>query len=165
MVLINASYGLGENVVQGSVNPDEYCVFKPTLKTGHRPILQKRLGNKEFKLVYDVGGGKMVKNVPVPAGGPRPVRARRRRDPDAGALGLRDRGPLLAEDGPATPMDIEWAKDGRTGELFIVQARPETVQSRKARDVLEIYRLKSKGRPLVSGPQRRREDRPRGRCG
>src|SRR5690349_2914074 len=64
-VLINAAYGLGENVVQGSVNPDEYYVFKPTLKTGSHPILQKRLGNKEFKLVYDVGGGKMVKNVPV----------------------------------------------------------------------------------------------------
>ena len=65
-VLINAAYGLGENVVQGSVNPDEYYVFKPTLKQGYRPILQKRLGSKEFKLVYDIGGSKMVKNVPVP---------------------------------------------------------------------------------------------------
>ena len=65
-VLINAAYGLGENVVQGSVNPDEFYVFKPTLKEGYRPILQKRLGSKEFKLIYDVGGGKMVKNVPVP---------------------------------------------------------------------------------------------------
>ena len=65
-VLINAAYGLGENIVQGSVNPDEYYVFKPTLKHGYRPILQKTLGTKEFKLVYDVGGGKSVKNVPVP---------------------------------------------------------------------------------------------------
>ena len=65
-VLINAAYGLGENVVQGTVNPDEYTVFKPTLKQGYRPILQKRLGAKEFKLVYDVGGGKMTRNVPVP---------------------------------------------------------------------------------------------------
>ena len=65
-VLINAAYGLGENVVQGSVNPDEYYVFKPTLQQGFRPILQKKLGNKEFKLVYDVGGGRMTKNVPVP---------------------------------------------------------------------------------------------------
>ncbi|MEW6306332.1 MAG: PEP/pyruvate-binding domain-containing protein, partial [Verrucomicrobiota bacterium] len=64
-VLINAAYGLGENVVQGSVNPDEYYVFKPTLKQGFKPILQKILGNKEFKLIYDVGGGKMVKNIPV----------------------------------------------------------------------------------------------------
>ncbi len=66
-VLINAAYGLGENVVQGTVNPDEYYVFKPTLHQGFRPILQKRLGTKEFKLVYDVGGGKMTRNVPVPA--------------------------------------------------------------------------------------------------
>ena len=65
-VLINAAYGLGENIVQGSVNPDEYYVFKPTLRDGYRPILQKTLGTKEFKLVYDVGGGKRVKNVPVP---------------------------------------------------------------------------------------------------
>jgi pyruvate, water dikinase len=64
-VLINAAYGLGENVVQGTVNPDEFMVFKPTLKTGHRPILEKILGNKEFKLIYDVGGTKMTKNVPV----------------------------------------------------------------------------------------------------
>jgi pyruvate,water dikinase len=65
-VLINAAYGLGENVVQGSVNPDEYCVFKPTLAQGFRPILEKRLGTKEFKLVYDVGGSRMTRNVPVP---------------------------------------------------------------------------------------------------
>ena len=65
-VLINAAYGLGENVVQGSVNPDEYYVFKPTMKQGFRPILQKLIGTKEFKLIYDVGGGKMTKNVPVP---------------------------------------------------------------------------------------------------
>ena len=65
-VLINASYGLGENIVQGTINPDEYYVFKPTLKTGARPILQKLLGTKEIKLIYDVGGGKMTRNVPVP---------------------------------------------------------------------------------------------------
>jgi phosphoenolpyruvate synthase/pyruvate phosphate dikinase len=64
-VLINASYGLGENVVQGSVNPDEYVVFKPTLLAGARPIVQKSLGTKEWKLVYDIGGSKMTKNVPV----------------------------------------------------------------------------------------------------
>lgn len=67
-VLINAAYGLGENVVQGTVTPDEYCVFKPTLKMGARPILQKRIGTKEYKLIFDLGGGKMVKNVPVAPG-------------------------------------------------------------------------------------------------
>jgi pyruvate,water dikinase len=150
-VLINAAYGLGENVVQGSVNPDEYYVFKPTLKTGHKPILQKITGTKEFKLIYDVGGGKMVKNVPVPPG-------------DRVRFALSDdeilqlaRWACIIEDhysakrGQPAPMDIEWAKDGHTGELFIVQARPETVQSRKALDVVEVFRLKQRGKVLVTG--------------
>ena len=150
-VLINAAYGLGENIVQGSVNPDEYYVFKPTLKQGFKPILQKILGSKEFKLIYDVGGGKMVKNVPVPPG-----------DRNRFAISDEDiltlaRWACIIEDhysakkGDSTPMDIEWAKDGQTGELFIVQARPETVQSRKDADVLEVYGLKSRGRVLVRG--------------
>jgi len=150
-VLINASYGLGENVVQGSVNPDEYYVFKPTLKTGFRPILQKILGTKEFKLVYDVGGGKMVKNVPVP-----PDDRARFAITDDEILTLA-RWACVIEDhysakrGRPTPMDMEWAKDGRTGELFIVQARPETVQSQKDRGEVEIYHLTQHGRVLVSG--------------
>jgi pyruvate,water dikinase len=150
-VLINASYGLGENVVQGSVNPDEYLVFKPTLNSGARPILHKNLGTKEWKLVYDVGGSKMVKNVPVaPA--------------DRGRFALTDdeilalaRWGCIIEDhyrgkvGRDSPMDIEWAKDGITGELFVVQARPETVESRKPREVIETYRLKATGRRLIEG--------------
>jgi pyruvate,water dikinase len=151
-VLINASYGLGENVVQGSVTPDEYYVFKPTLTEGFRPILRRRVGTKEFKLVYDVGGTKGVKNVPVPAG-----------DRIRCAIGDEDiltlaRWACLIEAhysgkrGRPTPMDLEWAKDGRTGELFIVQARPETVQSLKRPDVLETYRLTEKGPLLASGP-------------
>ena len=150
-VLINAAYGLGENVVQGTVNPDEYTVFKPTLKQGYRPILQKRLGAKEFKLVYDVGGGKMTRNVPVPPGErERYVLA----DDDILTLA---RWACLIEDhysaarGCPTPMDMEWAKDGLTGELFIVQARPETVQARKALDVLERYHLQQRGAVLVRG--------------
>ncbi|MDP2319813.1 MAG: phosphoenolpyruvate synthase [Acidobacteriota bacterium] len=150
-VLISAAYGLGENVVQGSVTPDEYTVFKTTLKTGHRPILQKTVGSKEFKLIYDTGGGKMVKNVPVAPG-------------DRARLALTDdevlqlaRWGCIVEDhysatrGTAAPMDLEWAKDGNTGELFIVQARPETVQSRKNPDVLENYRLGQRSAVLVSG--------------
>ena len=151
VVLINAAYGLGENVVQGSVNPDEYYVFKPTLKTGHKPILQKIVGTKEFKLIYDIGGGKMVRNVPVPPG-------------DRAKFAISDdeilqlaRWACLIEDhysakrGQPTPMDIEWAKDGHTGELFIVQARPETVQSRMALDVVETYQLKQRGPVLITG--------------
>lgn len=150
-LLINSAYGLGENVVQGSVNPDEYCVFKPTLKTGFRPILQKRVGSKESKLIYDIGGGKLVKNVPVPPGDRLKFAAS-----DEDILRLA-RWACLIEDhysarrGQPTPMDIEWAKDGETGELFILQARPETVQSRKRADVMETFRLKDRGRVLATG--------------
>ncbi len=150
-VLINAAYGLGENVVQGSVNPDEYYVFKPTLKQGFRPILQKKLGNKEFKLVYDVGGGKMTKNVPVP-----PAERARFAISDEEILTLA-RWACLIEDhysqkrGRYTPMDMEWAKDGRTGELYILQARPETVQSQRPAQQLEVYRLAEQRPVLVRG--------------
>ncbi len=150
-VLINSAYGLGENVVQGTVNPDEYCVFKPTLKTGFRPLLQKRVGSKEFKLIYDLGGGKMVKNVPVPPGDRAKFAAS-----DEEILQLA-RWACLIEDhysakrGHPTPMDIEWAKDGGTGALFIVQARPETVHSRKRADVIESFKLKARGRVLATG--------------
>ena len=150
-VLINAAYGLGENVVLGSVNPDEYYVFKTTLKQGFRPILQKRVGSKEFKLIYDNGGSRMVKNVPVSAG-------------DRARFALSDddilqlaRWACIIEDhystkrGQPTPMDIEWAKDGRTGELFIVQARPETVQSQKNCDVIQTFKLKERGKVLITG--------------
>jgi pyruvate,water dikinase len=141
VVLINAAYGLGENVVQGSVNPDEFYVFKPTLREGHRPILQKTCGSKEFKLVYDTGGGKMVKNVPVP-----PDDRIRFAITDDEILMLARWACLIEEHysakrGEFTPMDMEWAKDGRTGELFILQARPETVQSQKKTDSLQVYRL------------------------
>jgi pyruvate,water dikinase len=150
-VLINAAYGLGENVVQGSVNPDEYYVFKPTLKEGFRPILKKALGSKEFKLVYDVGGSKMTKNVPVP-------QADRRRfaisDEDILTLA---RWACIIEDhytaqrDQPCPMDMEWAKDGLTGDLFIVQARPETVQSQKQINKLEHYELTEHAAKLVTG--------------
>ena len=151
IVLINAAFGLGENVVQGSINPDEYFVFKPTLKQAFRPILQKRIGSKEFKLVYDIGGSKMVKNIPVA-----PDDRSRFAITDDEILCLA-RWACLIEDhyskkrGQYTPMDMEWAKDGHTGELFILQARPETVQSQKSLDRVEVYHLKEKGPALVRG--------------
>lgn len=150
-VLINAAYGLGENIVQGAINPDEYYVFKPTLKDGYAPILHKVCGTKEFKLIYDVGGGRMVKNVPVAPG-----------DRTRFAIGDEDiltlaRWACIIEEhysekrGQPTPMDIEWAKDGCTGELFIVQARPETVQSQRRTDTFESYRLEKRGHVIVTG--------------
>ena len=143
-VLINAAYGLGENVVKGAVNPDEYCVFKPTLRDGFRPILQKIIGNKEVKMIYDTGAA-AVKNVSVPP----PDRMRFALDDDD-ILTLA-RWACLIEEHYGKPMDVEWAKDGMTGELFIVQARPETVQSRKDTNVLEIYELEKSGKVLVTG--------------
>ena len=151
VVLINAAYGLGENVVQGAVNPDEYFVFKPTLKEGFRPIIQKVTGSKEMRMVYDQGGGKLVKNVPVPPG----ERTKFAITNDE-ALELA-RWACIIEDhystrrGQPMPMDIEWAKDGRTGELFIVQARPETVQSRRGPERLESYKLEQRGKVLIKG--------------
>ena len=138
--LITAAYGLGENVVQGAVNPDEYYVFKPTLQAGFRPIIDKKLGSKELKMIYD-DGSKFTKNVSVSSS-------------ERGKFALSDEEILqlanwacLIEDhysqvhGIFTPMDIEWAKDGITNQLFIVQARPETVQSQKTGNVLQSYRL------------------------
>lgn len=150
-VLINAAYGLGENVVQGTVNPDEFLVFKPTLSEGFRPILQKRLGNKEFKLIYDIGGGRMTRNVPVS-----PEDRARFAISDDEILTLSRWACVIEEHysgkrGVFTPMDMEWAKDGITGELWIVQARPETVQSQKTLNVQENYSLKETGPVLVRG--------------
>lgn len=150
-VLINAAYGLGENVVLGSVNPDEYYVFKPTLKQGFRPILQKTIGTKEFRMVYDVGGGKMTKNVPVAP------EDRNRFAIDEDDILELARWACIIEDhysakfGRPSPMDIEWAKDGHSGDLYIVQARPETVQSQKDVDTFETYHLKEHGTVLVTG--------------
>ena len=151
VVLINAAYGLGENVVQGAVNPDECYIFKPTLAQGFRPVLQKITGSKEFKMIYDSGGGRMVRNVPV-----QPEDRARFCVSDDDLLELARWACVIEEHysakrGQPVPMDIEWAKDGRTGELFIVQARPETVRSREAAGVVETYRLRERGPVLVSG--------------
>ncbi len=151
VVLINAAYGLGENVVQGSVNPDEYYVFKPTLKRGHRALLRKVPGTKELRMVYDEGGGKGVRNEPVPAD-----ERLRFAITDDEILTLA-RWACIIEDhysdvrGQWTPMDMEWGKDGHSGELFILQARPETVHSQRSAEVLETYRLKGKGPVVITG--------------
>ncbi len=146
VVLINAAWGLGENVVQGVVTPDEYTVFKPLLSEKNlKPILEKFLGDKEKKMVYAKGVSKTTKNIDT-------SKEERR------SFVLKDEEILKLAGWAYTiekhynmPMDIEWAKDGETGGLFIVQARPETVQSRKKGSSLKTYRLKEEGKKLLVG--------------
>jgi pyruvate,water dikinase len=146
VVVINAAWGLGEIVVQGIVTPDEYMIFKPLLnKKNLTPIIKKALGNKLRKVVYAKGEGKTVKNVNTSK-----IERESFALEDGEALELA-RWACTIERHYKTPMDIEWAKDGETGELFIVQARPETVQSRKKVGLLKTYRLKKQGKILFSG--------------
>ncbi len=144
-VVISAAWGLGETVVQGSVNPDKIMVFKPLLAAGKRPIIDKSLGEKERKLVYAVGTSERTKLLDT---------TRRERGSfvlsDDEALELA-RWAMIIEAHYGRPMDMEWAKDGETGELFIVQARPETVQSGRSTATIRTYRLKQDGRPLLTG--------------
>ena len=146
VVVINAAWGLGENVVQGAVDPDEYLVFKPLLSNAVvTPIIEKKLGEKMRKMIYTSDSDRPTRNVPT-------SRAERAAfvlgDPDILALA---RWACAIEGHYRCPMDMEWAKDGETGELFVVQARPETVQSRREASVFKTYRIKSKGRKLISG--------------
>ncbi|HEX6995508.1 MAG TPA: phosphoenolpyruvate synthase [Gammaproteobacteria bacterium] len=145
-VLINAAWGLGESVVQGIVEPDEYYVFKPLLdRAALKPIVEKALGGKAKKMIYARGGETTSKLVGTP-----------RRQRDAFVLDDEEvvklaRWARAIESHYGQPMDIEWAKDGETGELYVVQARPETVQSRKEVGTLKTYQLHSKGKELASG--------------
>lgn len=150
-VLINAAYGLGENVVQGTVNPDEFLIFKPTLKQGFQPILRKTIGNKETKLVYDLGGNRMTKNIPVSVSDRQKLSLS-----EEDALQLARWAVVIEEHysqkrGVPTPMDMEWGKDGTTGELFILQARPETVQSQKVAGESVQYHIETQQQPVVRG--------------
>jgi pyruvate,water dikinase len=152
VVLVTGSWGLGESIVQGRVDPDEFCVHKPTFRAGHRTVLRHALGGKQHKLVcWERAGGDSTVTVDTPAND----RARFCID-DADVLRLA--GYALAieahftgQAGHDMPMDIEWAKDGPNGELYIVQARPETVASRKAAAAFETVRLKGTGTLLLSG--------------
>jgi pyruvate, water dikinase len=150
-VLITGAYGLGESVVQGTVNPDEFYVFKPTLTGDLRPILQKKLGTKEFKLVYEEGGTRQTRSVPVS------TEDRERFVVSDDDLLTLARWAVMVERhysqlrGTPTPMDIEWAKDGRSGDLYLVQARPETVHTQRNAMVLERFHLESRGELLVKG--------------
>ncbi len=153
VVFINAAYGLGENVVQGSVNPDEFYVFKTTLASGHRPILKRQLGSKERKLIYaaDAMAGVSTRNIPV-----KKQERERFAINDDDVLQLARYAVAIErhysqQAGHPMPMDIEWAKDGQSNQLFILQARPETVHAAKSSHALETYRLQQRGPVLATG--------------
>ncbi len=151
VVFITGSYGLGENVVQGAVNPDEFYVFKPTLKQGFKPLIEKRIGEKATKIVYADEGTRPIKKIDTPVDDRKMFCLS-----DEEVLTLAEWGMTIEDHysqkrGKWCPMDIEWAKDGESHDLFIVQARPETVQSLKNRNIIEEYKLLQKGRALAVG--------------
>ena len=146
VVFITASYGLGETVVQGAVNPDEFYVYKPTLRAGKQAILRRNLGGKAIKMIYaPAGSAERVVTVDVP-------QADRARfclnDEDINALA---RQALIIEEHYKKPMDIEWGKDGATGKIYILQARPETVQSRAGRTIQRFSLKSARSKVVASG--------------
>jgi pyruvate,water dikinase len=152
VVFITGCYGLGETIVQGQVDPDEFYVHKPTLSQGFRRVLRRRLGGKQIHMIYGKRGGKhatLTRTVPE---------AERRRFciSDTEVLSLADFAVRIEAHyskhaGGPMPMDIEWAKDGSDGKLYIIQARPETVASQRSPDVYETYTLKRRGSVVVAG--------------
>jgi pyruvate,water dikinase len=151
VVLVTGAWGLGETVVQGRVRPDEYWVHKPTLRAGFRSLVRREIGDKAVKLVYGTDAAATVRETRVPgADRRRPVLS------DDEVLTLA-RWALEVEEhysqraGRPTPMDLEWARDGLTGRLYILQARPETVHSRVTRPVVEVYRRQGSGQVLLTG--------------
>jgi pyruvate,water dikinase len=144
-VFITGSYGLGENVVKGAVNPDDYYVFKPTLRDGKRPIVDKRLGTKDKKMIYTDDPQQPTRDIETTEDERRSFVLT---DDEILALA---RWTCIIEDHYKKPMDIEWAKDGADGELFVVQARPETVHSQKKENTIETYVLKDTGTLILTG--------------
>src|SRR5215208_1152152 len=151
VVFVTSPWGPGENIVQGRVVPDGFYVHKPMLDQGYTPLIRKTLGTKEFKLVYDAAGHRLVENMPTSE-----EERERFSASDEDVLRLA-RWAVAIENhysekrGTKTFMDVEWAKDGLTGELFIVQARPETVHGGGKAPTLRIHRLKERGPVLVEG--------------
>ncbi|MEF3364942.1 phosphoenolpyruvate synthase [Methylocystis sp. 9N] len=151
VVFITGAYGLGENVVQGAVDPDEFYVFKPTYKQGKRAVLKRALGPKKIRMIFSKGGRATTRNIPTD-------RKERERFciSDEEALTLAGHAITIedhysAKAGARRPMDIEWAKDGVDGRLYIVQARPETVASRRDRNIAETYRVARHGALKLEG--------------
>jgi pyruvate,water dikinase len=153
VVFITASFGLGENVVQGAVNPDEFYVFKPTLAAGKRPILKRQRGSKAIKMIYakDPSSGSSTLNIDVPEGDRMRFSLTDDDVLELARFAVKIEQHYSKGAGRDMPMDIEWAKDGVDGKLYVVQARPETVRSQESRKEYEVYYLETRGAILASG--------------
>lgn len=151
VVFITGSYGLGESVVQGAVNPDEFYVFKPTLKQGYKPLINKRLGSKASKIIYTTKGARPTKKVKTKIEDREKFCVTDEEALQLAKLAVAIEDQYSKKYGKWTPMDVEWAKDGPTQKLFIVQARPETVQSQRNRNSIEEYRLLETGKVVAKG--------------
>lgn len=151
VVYITGSYGLGESVVQGAVNPDEFFVFKPTLKQGFKPIIDKVIGEKATKIVCMANKKSPVKTVPTPQQERLKFCLNENEILQLAKWAVDVEDYYSRKNGKWTPMDLEWAKDGVSGKLFIVQARPETVQSRKNQALIEEYVLEGRSKEITSG--------------
>jgi len=152
-VFITAAYGLGENVVQGAVNPDEFYVYKNTLESGNRPIIKRQLGDKALKMIYasDNAAGLSTRNVHVHQEDRKKFTLNDDEILELADYAIKIEKHYSREANIDKPMDIEWAKDGEDGKLYILQARPETVQSQTNASVIETYTLEEKSKVLTSG--------------
>jgi pyruvate,water dikinase len=151
VVIVTGAFGLGETVVQGRVNPDEFWVHKPTLAAGHAPIIRRELGDKAVRLVYATGGNRSVVEERVSLELRQSPVLDDREILELARWAMRIEQHYSERAGRATPMDIEWAKDGRSGKLYIVQARPETVHAQAGPPKFEMFRIRGKGNVLVHG--------------
>jgi len=153
VVMITSAYGLGENVVQGAVNPDEFLVFKPTLEQGFRPIIRRHLGEKAIKMIYtrDPVTAEATRNVPVKKGERQRFSVTDDEVLELARYAVAIERHYSGKAGKPRPMDIEWARDGVSGKLFIVQARPETVHSIRTDAFQEVFTLQQRGKVLARG--------------
>lgn len=157
VVFINAAYGLGENIVQGSIDPDSFYVHKPTLEKGFRTVLKRKIGSKALKMVFthesnsEVTATEYTKNIPTPKEDQNRFCLSDDEIVTLGEYAIKIEKHYSQKANAYKPMDIEWAKDGMDGQLYIVQARPETVESQKKENVAELYRLKKNAKVLVKG--------------
>ncbi|DAB41033.1 MAG TPA: phosphoenolpyruvate synthase [Sulfurovum sp. UBA12169] len=157
VVFINAAYGLGENIVQGSIDPDSFYVHKPTFEKGFRTVLKRKIGSKALKMVFThesnskVAAVEYTKNIPTPKEDQNRFCLSDDEIVTLGGYAMKIEKHYSQKANAYKPMDIEWAKDGIDGQLYIVQARPETVESQKKENVAELYRLKKNGKVLITG--------------